>query len=118
VARRTVAAWSPPCGPSWIPTAGCPGPPAADLAPVAGTPHWPAFLAGYRTVRAFGPADEAAVPWASILLRIDYLHFHLYAKPAIRGTASLTEGWVDQNLTDLRAAAERPQFSADGTGGR
>ena len=39
-----------------------------------------------------------------VLLRIDYLHFHLSAKPAIRGTESLTEGWVDQNLTALRAA--------------
>jgi Ser/Thr protein kinase RdoA (MazF antagonist) len=81
------------------------GPRAADLTPVAATPHWPAFLAGYRSVRPFGAADEAALPWLDVLLRIDYLHFHLYAKPAMRGTESLTEGWVDQNLTDLRAAA-------------
>ena len=78
---------------------------AADLAPVAATPHWAAFLAGYRTVRPFPAADEAALPWLGILLRIDYLHFHLYAKPAIRGTESLAEGWVTQNLTELRKAA-------------
>jgi Ser/Thr protein kinase RdoA (MazF antagonist) len=77
---------------------------AADLSPVAATPHWPAFLAGYRTVRPFPATDEAALPWLDVLLRIDYLHFHLYPKPAIRGTESLTEGWVDQNLTALRAA--------------
>ena len=80
---------------------------AADLSPVAATPHWPAFLAGYREVRPFRAAEEAALPWLDILLRIDYLHFHLLAKPAIRGTESLTEGWVDQNLTALREAAAR-----------
>ena len=80
---------------------------AADLAPVAATPHWPAFLAGYRSVRPFGAADEAALPWLDVLMRIDYLHFHLFAKPAMRGTESLTEGWVEQNLTELRAAADR-----------
>lgn len=79
---------------------------AADLAPVAATPHWPAFLAGYRSVRPFSAADEAALPWLDVLMRIDYLHFHLYAKPAMRGTESLTEGWVEENLTELRAAAD------------
>ena len=78
---------------------------AADLAPAAATPQWPAFLAGYRSVRPFRAADVAALPWLDVLLRIDYLHFHLYAKPAIRGTESLAEGWVAQNLTALRAAA-------------
>jgi Ser/Thr protein kinase RdoA (MazF antagonist) len=76
---------------------------AADLTPVAATPHWPAFLAGYRTVRDFAAADVAAIPWLEVLLRVDYLHFHLYAKPAMRGTESLTEGWVEQNLTALRS---------------
>jgi len=78
---------------------------AADLCPAATTPQWPAFLAGYRMVRPFLETDLAALPWLNVLLRIDYLHFHLYAKPAIRGTESLAEGWVEQNLTDLRAAA-------------
>jgi Ser/Thr protein kinase RdoA (MazF antagonist) len=79
---------------------------AADLTPVAATPQWPAFLAGYRTVRPFLDADVAVLPWLDVLLRVDYLHFHLYAKPAIRGTESLTEGWIDQNLTALRTAAD------------
>lgn len=79
---------------------------AADLAPVAATPQWPAFLSGYRSVRPFAEADEAALPWLDVLMRIDYLHFHLYAKPAMRGTESLTEGWVEDNLRELRTAAE------------
>jgi Ser/Thr protein kinase RdoA (MazF antagonist) len=78
---------------------------AADLSPVAATPQWPAFLAGYRTVRPFGGADEAALPWMDVLLRIDYLHFHLYAKPAMRGVESLGEGWVEDNLSQLRTAS-------------
>ncbi|MEV4707932.1 phosphotransferase [Actinoplanes sp. NPDC049316] len=78
---------------------------AADLSPVAATPQWPAFLAGYRTVRELPDTAVGALPWLDVLLRIGYLHFHLYAKPAMRGTESLTEGWVDQNLGQLRAAA-------------
>jgi Ser/Thr protein kinase RdoA (MazF antagonist) len=88
---------------------------AADLSPVAATPQWPAFLAGYRTVRPFRAADEAALPWLDILLRIDYLHFHLYAKPAIRGTESLGEGWVEENLTTLRTS--RPAMEKQGEAG-
>ncbi|MFI7547597.1 phosphotransferase enzyme family protein [Actinoplanes sp. NPDC049599] len=90
---------------------------AADLSPVAATPQWPAFLAGYRKVRRLGAADEAALPWLDVLLRIDYLHFHLYAKPAMRGTESLREGWVDENLEQLRAARTLLP-SARGSGGR
>jgi Ser/Thr protein kinase RdoA (MazF antagonist) len=86
---------------------------AADLTPVAATPQWAAFLAGYRTVRPFPATDEAALPWLDVLLRIDYLHFHLYAKPAMRGTESLTEGWVEDNLAALRAA----RFGREGTSG-
>jgi Ser/Thr protein kinase RdoA (MazF antagonist) len=80
---------------------------AADLAPVAATPFWPAFVAGYRSVRPFDEAEEAALPWLDVLMRIDYLHFHLYAKPAMRGTESLTEGWVEENLVALREAEAR-----------
>jgi len=80
---------------------------ATDLTPVAATPQWPAFLAGYRTVRGLADANIEAIPWLDVLLRIDYLHFHLYAKPAIRGTESTTEGWVDQNLTALRRGRDR-----------
>jgi len=78
---------------------------AADLSPVAATPQWPSFLAGYRTVRPFPDEAVEALPWLDVLLRVSYLHFHLYAKPAMRGTESLTEGWVDENLGQLRAAA-------------
>jgi Ser/Thr protein kinase RdoA (MazF antagonist) len=78
---------------------------AWDLVGVAATPHWPAFLAGYRVVRPLADLDVAALPWLDVLLRIDYLHFHLFGKPAFRGTDSLREGWVDQNLKALRAAA-------------
>ena len=78
---------------------------AADLSPVAATPQWPAFLAGYREVRPFSAEAVEVLPWLDVLLRLDYLHFHLYAKPAMRGTESLTEGWVDENLGQLRAAA-------------
>jgi len=87
---------------------------ATDLTPVAATPQWPAFLAGYRTVRSLAEANIAAIPWLEVLLRIDYLHFHLYAKPAIRGTESKTEGWIDQNLTALRAI--RHEIGPSGTG--
>jgi Ser/Thr protein kinase RdoA (MazF antagonist) len=76
---------------------------ATDLTGVASTPHWPAFLEGYRAVRDFG--DEAAIPWLGIVDRIGNLHFHLVDKPAMRGTESLGEGWVDRNLTALREAA-------------
>jgi Ser/Thr protein kinase RdoA (MazF antagonist) len=78
---------------------------ATDLSPVAATPQWPAFLAGYRTVRELPEEAVEALPWLDVLLRLGYLHFHLYAKPAMRGTESLTEGWVDENLGQLRAAA-------------
>lgn len=78
---------------------------ATDLSPVAATPQWPAFLAGYRTVRPFPATAVEALPWLDVLLRLDYLHFHLYAKPAMRGTESLSEGWVDENLGQLRAEA-------------
>ncbi|AGZ39982.1 aminoglycoside phosphotransferase [Actinoplanes friuliensis DSM 7358] len=80
---------------------------ATDLSPVSATPQWPAFLAGYRTVRPFLDSDVAVLPWLDVLLRVDYLHFHLYAKPAIRGTESLTEGWVEDNLVALRTSATR-----------
>ena len=40
--------------------------------------------------------------------RIGNLHFHLVDKPAMRGTESLGEGWVDHHLTALREAANGP----------
>ena len=78
---------------------------AADLTGVAATPHWPAFLAGYRSVRSFGAADLSALPWLDVLGRIGNLHFHLVDKPALRGTESVREGWAEHDLERLRAAA-------------
>jgi Ser/Thr protein kinase RdoA (MazF antagonist) len=80
---------------------------AWDLTAVAATAHWAAFLAGYRSVRPLTDLDVMALPWMDVLLRIDYLHFHLVGKPVIRGVDSLREGWVEQNLTALRTAATR-----------
>jgi Ser/Thr protein kinase RdoA (MazF antagonist) len=77
---------------------------AQDLVGVASTPSWAAFLAGYRSVRAFGAADIAALPWLGVAQSIDYLHFHLVGKPTYRGIDSLREGWADQNFDDLRTA--------------
>ncbi|GAA1847881.1 phosphotransferase [Asanoa iriomotensis] len=80
---------------------------AADLTGVATTPWWPAFLAGYRTVRPFGDADLAALPWLTVRDLIANLHFHLVDKPTFRGTDSIGEGWADRELSALRAAAGR-----------
>ncbi|MEV4532917.1 phosphotransferase [Asanoa sp. NPDC049518] len=80
---------------------------AADLTGVATTPWWPAFLAGYRTVRPFGAADLAALPWLTVRGLITNLHFHLVDKPTFRGTDSIGEGWADRELRALRAAAGR-----------
>ncbi|GIF70275.1 hypothetical protein Ais01nite_83100 [Asanoa ishikariensis] len=80
---------------------------AADLAGVATTPWWPAFLAGYRTVRPFGEADLAALPWLTVRGLLTNLHFHLVDKPTFRGTDSIGEGWAERELVALRAAAGR-----------
>ena len=81
------------------------GPRAADLAGVAATDRFDAFLDGYRSVRAFGGADLAAVPWLGAVDLVGNLHFHLVDKPALRGTESWQEGWLDRTLDALRAAA-------------
>ncbi len=62
------------------------------------------FLEGYTQVRAVGPADLEALPWLGILATIDNLKFHLIDKPAIQGTASLSEGWVDRGFESLAKA--------------
>lgn len=79
-----------------------PGPLVDDLTGVAGTPHWPAFLAGYRTVRALGDDQRAALPWLRIATTIEHLDFHLIRKPAILGSETLGEGWVSGNLEALK----------------
>jgi Ser/Thr protein kinase RdoA (MazF antagonist) len=82
------------------------GPRAADLAGVAATGGFAAFLDGYRSVRAFGDADLAAVPWLGAVDLVGNLHFHLVDKPRLRGTESWQEGWLDRTLTALRSSAE------------
>lgn len=81
------------------------GPRAADLTGVAATAHFPAFLDGYRSVRPMPEADLAAVPWLQAIDLVGNLHFHLIAKPLLRGTESLGEGWYESTLDALRSAA-------------
>jgi Ser/Thr protein kinase RdoA (MazF antagonist) len=78
---------------------------AADLTGVRGTAHWEAFLAGYTPHRPLAAPDLAAIGWLRVAGLIANLAFHLVEKPAIRGTESLTEGWVDRELTSLREFA-------------
>ncbi len=78
---------------------------ATDLTGVAATDHYDAFLDGYRSVRPLRDEDLAAVPWLDAVVRVSNLHFHLIDKPALRGTESLGEGWLQENLDALRSAA-------------
>jgi Ser/Thr protein kinase RdoA (MazF antagonist) len=78
---------------------------AADLTGPASTEHWPAFLAGYRSVRPVSDAEVGALPWLDAVGRIGDLHFHLVDKPLLRGTESIGDGWAEHNLDRLRAAA-------------
>jgi Ser/Thr protein kinase RdoA (MazF antagonist) len=82
-----------------------PGWRAADLTGVSLTPHFEAFVTGYRAVRPLDDADLAAVPWFAVAGLIENLAFHLIDKPAYRGTESLGEGWVEDGLTELREFA-------------
>jgi hypothetical protein len=38
---------------------------------------------------------------------IENLHFHLIGKPAMQGTASLAEGWVERGFESLAASARQ-----------
>ncbi len=80
---------------------------AADLTGPASTEHWPAFLAGYRSVRPLSDAEVGALPWLDAVGGIGDLHFHLVDKPLLRGTESIGDGWAEHNLQKLRAAADR-----------
>lgn len=80
---------------------------AADLTGVASTESFPAFLAGYRSVRPFSDDDLAAIGWLSVVDLVGNLHFHLVDKPKLRGIESIGEGWADRELQALRAAAVR-----------
>jgi hypothetical protein len=50
--------------------------------------------------------DLAALPWFTIVGNIYNLKFHLVDKPMFTGTESLTEGWAERILIDMRAAAK------------
>jgi Ser/Thr protein kinase RdoA (MazF antagonist) len=88
---------------------GGPGPLVADLTGVASTPHWPDFLAGYRSVRALGDDQLAALPTLKLAAILAHLAFHVIDKPEFVGTESLAEGWVDQALELLRQATSSAQ---------
>jgi Ser/Thr protein kinase RdoA (MazF antagonist) len=79
---------------------------AADFTGVASTPHWPAFLRGYRDHHPISEADLAAIPYLAVAGRIFNLRFHLIDKPLIRGTESRGEGWAADELAALRRAAD------------
>jgi len=66
-----------------------------------------AFLTGYTAVRRLPPVKLEAVPWLCIMEVIEDLHFHLIGKPAMQGTASLAEGWVERGFESLAAAASQ-----------
>ncbi len=79
---------------------------AADLTGVAATPQWSAFKTGYTTLRPITAADAAAIPHLTVVGRIFNLRFHLYDKPAFRGRESISEGWADHELAELKQAAD------------
>jgi len=80
---------------------------AYDLHGVWQTEHWDAFADGYQQVRPLGDNDLAALPWFAIAGNISNLKFHLVDKPAFAGTESLADGWAENILIGVRAAAER-----------
>lgn len=80
---------------------------AGDLTGVHASDQWDAFAAGYTQLRGLHDRDLAAIPWLDVIANIGNLRFHLIDKPALRGTESLTDGWVDRGLTALRTAADK-----------
>ena len=70
------------------------------------TPHWSAFKSGYATRRPIAAADEAAIPYLTVVGRIFNLQFHLHDKPTFRGRDSITEGWADHEFAALKQAAD------------
>lgn len=82
-----------------------PGWQAEDLTGALSTNFADAFLAGYTSVRPLPPVGLEALPWLRVMGIIENLHFHLIGKPAIQGTASLAEGWVEAGFESLAAAA-------------
>jgi Ser/Thr protein kinase RdoA (MazF antagonist) len=84
-----------------------PGWQVGDLTGALSTEFADAFLAGYTEVRRLPPVELEALPWLRIMEIIENLHFHLIRKPAMQGTASLAEGWVERGFESLAAAASQ-----------
>lgn len=82
-----------------------PGWQVEDLTGAMTTEHAAAFLSGYTAVRTLDQVELDALPWLGLLARIDNLKFHLLDKPALQGTASLGDGWVDEGFDALATAA-------------
>ena len=78
-----------------------PGWQVEDLAGALSTPYADAFLAGYTAARPLPAVDREALDWLSVLGLIDNLHFHLVTKPALFGTWTLADGWVDRAVEQL-----------------
>jgi Ser/Thr protein kinase RdoA (MazF antagonist) len=84
-----------------------PGWQVGDLTGALSTEFADAFLAGYTAVRRLPPIELEALPWLRIMEIIENLHFHLIGKPAMQGTASLAEGWVERGFESLAASASQ-----------
>lgn len=84
-----------------------PGWQVEDLTGAWSTEFGEVFLAGYTAVRPLPPVELAALPWLHVMATIDNLHFHLVGKPAVQGTYSLGEGWVDSGFESLATVADR-----------
>ncbi|GAA4996045.1 hypothetical protein GCM10023317_25480 [Actinopolymorpha pittospori] len=59
----------------------------------------------HRDTRGWEQPTSPRSPWFRVISGIFDLRFHLVDKPAMRGTGSLSEGWVDHGLDGLRSAA-------------
>ncbi len=82
-----------------------PGWQVEDLTGALSTSFADAFLGGYTAVRSLPPVELEALPWLRVMGIIENLHFHLIDKPAIQGTASLAEGWVEAGFESLVTTA-------------
>lgn len=84
-----------------------PGWQVEDLTNALSTPFADVFMSGYTAVRPLPPIELEALPWLRIIEIIENLRFHLIGKPAVQGTYSLGEGWVDSGFESLAATASK-----------
>jgi len=95
-----------------------PGWQVEDLTGASSTSYAEVFLEGYTAVRRLLPVELEALPWLRIVGTIENLHFHVIGKPAVQGTYSLAEGWVDRGFEPLAAAAAIAATGRDVAGSR